>query len=96
MKSFWDGLWLWLGGLLAIIISAFSTAASGFLMLPQDFNFSHQGLINMLRVSGLPALVAGLAYLKQHPLPGINIPTPGAGATQDVLVHTETPPTPKT
>jgi hypothetical protein len=67
----------WLHGLFAAAISAFSTSASGILMLPTVFNFSHDGLINMLKVSGGPALFAAFTYLKQSPLPSPNLIGPG-------------------
>lgn len=60
----------WLHGLFAAAISAFSTSASGIIMLPTVFNFSHDGIINMIKVSGGPALFAAFSYLKQSPLPG--------------------------
>jgi hypothetical protein len=60
---------IWLRGLLAAAISAFSTAASGALTLPTVFNFSHAGLMNILKLSAVPALLAVFAYLKQSPVP---------------------------
>ncbi len=60
---------IWLHGLVAVAISAFSTAASGALTLPTVFNFSHNGIINILKLSVVPALLSVFAYLKQSPLP---------------------------
>jgi hypothetical protein len=59
----------WLHGLFAASISAFATAASGILTLPTVFNFSHDGIINMVKVAGVPAMLSAFAYLKQSPLP---------------------------
>ncbi len=63
----------WLYGLLSSVISAFSTAASGAIMLPTVFSFTEDGLINMLKVATLPAGFAFFAYLKMHPLPDSSI-----------------------
>ena len=63
----------WLYGLLSSTISAFSTAASGAIMLPTVFSFTHDGVINMLKVAALPAGFAFFAYLKTHPLPDSSV-----------------------
>lgn len=60
---------IWIHGLLAAAISAFSTAASGALTLPTVFNFSHDGLINILKLSIVPAALAVFAYLQKSPIP---------------------------
>lgn len=60
---------IWFRGLMAAAISAFSTAASGALTLPTVFNFSHNGFMNILKLSTVPALLAVFAYLKQSPVP---------------------------
>jgi hypothetical protein len=60
---------IWFRGLLAAAISAFSTAASGALTLPTVFNFSHDGLINILKLSIVPAALAVFAYLQKSPIP---------------------------
>lgn len=65
-----SGTKAWLHGLFAAVISAFATSASGILMLPTVFNFSHDGIANMIKISGGPALFAAFTYLKQSPLPG--------------------------
>lgn len=59
---------LWIRGLVSAAISAFSTAASGAITLPTVFNFSHDGLMNILKLSAVPTLLVVLAYLKQSPL----------------------------
>jgi hypothetical protein len=60
---------VWLHTLGAAFISAFATSASGMVTLPTVFNFSHDGLINVLKVAALPAIAAVLAILKTSPLP---------------------------
>lgn len=60
---------IWLRGLLAAAISTFSTAASGALTMPSMFNFTHAGLVNILKLAAVPALLAVFAYLKQSPIP---------------------------
>lgn len=72
---------VWLHGLFAAFISAFSTAASGAIALPTVFNFTHDGLLNMLKLSLVPAAVAVFSYLKQSPLPALM--GPGDTATVD-------------
>lgn len=59
----------WLHGLAALFISTFATSASGMLALPTVFNFTHDGLLNMIKVSAVPALTAVFGYLKASPLP---------------------------
>lgn len=59
---------IWLRGLVSAAISAFCTAASGALTLPSVFNFSHDGLMNIVKLSAAPTLLVVLAYLKQSPL----------------------------
>jgi hypothetical protein len=72
MPIFSDNTKVWLHGLFAAAITAFSTSASGFLLLPTVFNFSHDGMINMLKVSAVPTFLAVFGYLKQSPLPPLN------------------------
>lgn len=62
----------WLHGLFAGAIGSFSTAAGGVLTLPGVFNFSHDGLINLAKVTLIPALLTIFAYLKQSPLPALS------------------------
>jgi hypothetical protein len=62
---------VWLQGLFAAGISTFATAASGLVMLPTVFNFTHNGLINMVKLAGGPAMVAVFTYLQKSPLPGL-------------------------
>jgi acyl-coenzyme A synthetase/AMP-(fatty) acid ligase len=60
---------IWLQGLLAAVISAFASAASGAIGLPTVFTFDRNGLINMIKLATVPALIAFFTYLKQNPTP---------------------------
>jgi len=77
MQIITNNIKIWLHGLFAAAISAFSSSASGFLLLPNVFNFTHTGMLNMVRVSVVPAMIAVFVYLKQSPLPPINTLGPG-------------------
>lgn len=59
----------WLLGLIAAAVSAFATAASGFVALPTVFTLDRTGFINMGKLAAVPALLAVFAYLKQSPVP---------------------------
>jgi hypothetical protein len=60
---------VWLQGLAAAGISAFASAASGAIALPQVFTFDRAGFLNMVKVAAVPAMLAVFAYLKSSPLP---------------------------
>jgi len=45
----------WPHGLLAEAIGSFSTAAGGVLTLPSVFNLAHEGLINLVKITLIPA-----------------------------------------
>jgi hypothetical protein len=60
----------WAHGLAAAAISAFASAASGAIALPSVFTFDKVGLVNMAKLSTVPAMLAVFAYLKQSPVPG--------------------------
>jgi acyl-coenzyme A synthetase/AMP-(fatty) acid ligase len=64
-----NNLKVWLHGLLAAAISAFATAASGAITLPTVFNFSKDGMLNVVKLATIPALLAVFAYLKTSPVP---------------------------
>ena len=59
----------WLHGLGAATISAFAGGISGMATLPSVFNFTHDGLVNVAKLTVLPAILAAGAYLKASPLP---------------------------
>lgn len=61
---------LWLHGLTAAAITAFSTAASGVIALPTVFSFDRNGLMNMLKLCAVPTALAVFAYLQKSPVPG--------------------------
>lgn len=61
----------WLQGMLAAVVSAFASAASGAIGLPTVFTFDKNGLINMVKLAAVPAMFAFFAYLKQNPTPAI-------------------------
>jgi hypothetical protein len=60
---------LWLQGLLAAAVTAFSTAVSGALGLPTVFTWDKNGLINVLKLATIPTLLAFFGFLKQNPTP---------------------------
>jgi hypothetical protein len=74
---------VWLHGLFAGAIGSFSAAAGGVLTLPEVFNLSHDGLINLAKITLVPALLTVFAYLKQSPLPVLNVPVSSAGRGED-------------
>jgi hypothetical protein len=63
---------VWLHGLAAAAISAFASAASGAIALPNVFTFDKNGFINMAKLATVPALLAVFAYLKSSPVPALN------------------------
>jgi hypothetical protein len=69
MSANFTNVKVWLHGLLAAAISAFSTAASGAVALPTVFSFTRDGVINMIKLATVPALLAVFGYLKASPLP---------------------------
>lgn len=72
MSIFAQSTTIWLKGLFAAGIGAFSTAAMGCIALPTVFNVtSKAGWANMVKVVAVPALYSMFAYLKQSPLPGV-------------------------
>lgn len=64
---------VWFHGLMAATISTFATAVSGFIGLPSVFTFDKNGMINVLRMSAVPTIIAVLAYLKQSPVPVLSV-----------------------
>lgn len=71
----------WVYGLGNAFIGAFATAASGAMALPTVFNFSHDGIMNILKLTMAPALVAVFSYLQRSPLPPPSVLGPGDTAT---------------
>jgi hypothetical protein len=60
---------LWLKGLIAAVIGAFSNAAINVVADPDHFNFSKPGLLLLGKTAAVSALVALFMYLKQSPVP---------------------------
>ena len=58
---------LWLQGLIAAAVTAFSGAISGALLLPTVFTWDRNGLINLLKLGTVPTLLAFFGFLKQNP-----------------------------
>jgi len=59
----------WLHGFGAAVIGGAASAAAATFAEPQDFNFTHAGLIALAKVVAAGAAMPALAYLKQSPLP---------------------------
>src|ERR1700679_3274447 len=72
---------IWLHGLFAAGISAFATSASGLIALPTVFNFTHDGMINMVKMAAVPAGIAVFTYLQKSPLPPDSVIGPGDTVT---------------
>lgn len=68
-----NSLRVWFHGLLAAVVSAFASAASGAIALPTVFTFDRVGFINMAKLASIPALLAAFAYLKQSPVPALSV-----------------------
>ncbi len=66
-----NNLKIWAHGLAAAGISAFASAASGAIALPQVFTFDKAGFVKMLKLAAVPAMLAVFAYLKGSPLPTV-------------------------
>lgn len=60
---------VWLHGLAAASISSLVTALNGVIVLPDVFNFSHDGCINTVKLVLIPTIGAVCLYLKRSPLP---------------------------
>lgn len=63
------GLAVWLKGLVAAVIGAAASSGVNIIAAPDQFNFSHAGLILLGKTAGASALLALFMYLKQSPLP---------------------------
>ena len=65
------GSWrAWLHSLVAAAIGGASNAALGVVTMPDTFNFTHAGMINLAKIAAGGAIVPVLTLLKQSPLPG--------------------------
>ncbi len=68
-----NSLKVWLHGLAAAAISAFASASSGAIALPNVFTFDRNGFINMAKLATVPALLAVFAYLKSSQIHYITV-----------------------
>mgnify|MGYP001554629127 CR=1 FL=1 len=59
----------WLHSLVAAAIGGASNAALGAVAMPETFNFTHQGWLNLGKLAFMGAVVPVLTLLKQSPLP---------------------------
>lgn len=64
---------VWLHGLIAAFVSAFATAASGFIALPTVFTLDKVGVVNMIKLATVPAMLAVFGYLKASPVPALTV-----------------------
>jgi len=60
---------MWLHSIVAAAIGGASNAALGAAAMPDTFNFTHQGWLNLGKLALMGALVPVLTLLKQSPLP---------------------------
>lgn len=63
----------WLHSLLAAAIGGASNALLGAAAMPDTFNFTHQGWINLGKLAAMGAIVPVLTLLKQSPLPASSV-----------------------
>ena len=66
---------VWIYTLVAAGIGGASNALLGVIAMPDTFNFSHAGLINIGKIALIGALVPMLTFLKQSPLPTVQTTT---------------------
>jgi hypothetical protein len=59
---------LWLHGLAGAFVGGGSAALSGAVSMPDTFNFSRAGLLNMARIGVGAGLASAFLYLKQSPI----------------------------
>jgi hypothetical protein len=59
----------WLHSLAAAAIGGAASAVLTPIAMPDTFNFSHDGLINIAKIAIIGAIVPVLTLLKQSPLP---------------------------
>ena len=65
----------WLHSLVAGAIGGASNAMLGAVAMPDTFNFSHQGWLNLSKLALMGAVVPVLTLLKQSPLPSAEMTT---------------------
>lgn len=67
---------VWIHGIAAAAVSAFVTAITGVVALPTVFTFDKTGLVNAVKMSVPPTILAVCAYLKSSPV--WDVPAPAA------------------
>lgn len=77
MKNLNWGQWFY--GLVTGVVSAFCTGAAGALALPTVFTLDRNGFANMVKLGVPSAIIAFLAYLKDHPAPVLKATVDPAG-----------------
>lgn len=60
---------VWVHGLAAAAIGGAASGAAAMFANPQEFNFSHSGLVAFSKVVVVGAAIPVIAYLKRSPLP---------------------------
>jgi hypothetical protein len=80
------GSWkVWFYGLAAAVISAFSTAAGAFIVMPNVFNFgSKESVGNAVKIVIVPTALAVFAYLKASPIPPLTATVDAKGNITNV------------
>jgi hypothetical protein len=59
---------IWLHGLAGAFVGGAAAALSGAISMPNTFNFSRAGMLNMARIGAGSGLASAFLYLKQSPL----------------------------
>ena len=80
----------WLHSLVAAAIGGASNAVLGVVAMPDTFNFSHDGLMNIGKIALVGAIVPVLTLLKQSPLPDSSVTV----TTTQTIAKTGTDPQP--
>ena len=89
-----NNLKAWLYSLAAAGIGGASNAALGAIAMPDTFNFTHQGLLNLGKIALIGALVPVLTLLKNSPLPSVQTTTQTT-TLQKITTVTPAPDAPK-
>lgn len=64
----------WVHSLAAAAIGGCSNAVLGAIAMPDTFNFTHAGLLNLGKIALVGTLVPVFTFLKQSPLPSDDQP----------------------
>lgn len=66
----------WFHSLIAAVVGGAANTLSAVLVAPDQFNFSHAGMIKLAEMAGAGALISLVMFLKQSPVPGDSNPGP--------------------